>query len=177
MLACFALALGPQTNPYFPQRKAWPLTPRCLPADIVLSSDKAWLQVPFSALGLVPEFGSAVNFAQSIGVHRANDFLMLGRKLSAQDLEAWGLISRIFPSASFHGDVQTFLEEQLKVNDGKSMMEAKRLMNAPLRDGRMVAVVNAMDALAERFVDGAPNRRFEVKRREMEEKSRGRGKL
>ncbi|CAN9360253.1 unnamed protein product [Alternaria alternata] len=48
-------------------------------ADIVLASSTAWLQCPFSALGLVPENGSALSFAQSIGIHRANDFLMFGR--------------------------------------------------------------------------------------------------
>jgi hypothetical protein len=120
-------------------------------ADIVLASDSCWLQVPFSALGLVPEFGSAINFPQSIGVHRANEFLMFGRKLTATELEAWGLANQIFPTSSFQKDVQAYLEDKLAVNDGKSMMEAKRLMNAPLRDGRMVAVQNAMDALAERF--------------------------
>ena len=75
-------------------------------------------------------------------------------------------------AASFQQDVQRYLQEQLAVNDGKSMMEAKRLMNAPLRDGRMVAVQNAMDALSERFVEGAPYERFALKRKEMEEKSK-----
>ena len=136
----------------------------------MLASDSAWLQVPFSALGLVPEFGSAINFSQTMGVHRANDFLMFGRKLSATELEQWGVVQRIFPTSSFHSDVKKFLQEQLDVNDGKSMMEAKRLMNAPLRDGRMVAVVNAMDALAERFVEGAPEARFAKKKAELEGK-------
>jgi len=141
-------------------------------ADILLASDSSYLQVPFSALGLVPEFGSAINFSQSLGVHRANEFLMFGRKLSAEELERWGLANRVFPAASFQQDVQRYLQEQLAVNDGKSMMEAKRLMNAPLRDGRMVAVQNAMDALSERFVEGAPYERFALKRKEMEEKSK-----
>ncbi len=101
---------------------------------------------------------------------------MFGRKLTAQELESWGAVNRLFPAATFHADVQKYLEEQLAVNDGKSMMEAKRLMNIPLREGRMVAVVNAMDALAERFVDGAPTRRFVEKKKELEAKSK-KGKL
>jgi peroxisomal 3,2-trans-enoyl-CoA isomerase len=141
-------------------------------ADIVLASDTAWLQVPFNALGLVPENGSALSFAQHMGIHRANDFLMFGRKLSVQELEAWGMVNRIFPVEGFHGKVASFLEEQLSVNDGKSMMETKRLQNASLRDGRMMAVYNSIDALAERFVEDAPKKRFEAKKRELEEKSR-----
>lgn len=135
------------------------------------------MQVPFSALALVPEFGSAINFSQSLGVHRANEFLMFGRKITATEMEAWGLANQIFPAASFQKDVQKYLQDKLDVNDGKSMMEAKRLMNAPLRDGRMVAVQNAMDALAERFVDGAPYERFAMKRKEMEAKSKKSAKL
>lgn len=139
-------------------------------ADIVLASDSTYLQIPFSALGLVPENGSALNFAQSMGVHRANEFLMFGRKLSAEELENWGIVNKIFPTKGFHGSVKGFLEEQLAINDGKSMMETKRLTNAPLRDARMLAVVNSVDALAERFVEGAPLARFAKKKAEMEGK-------
>ena len=125
----------------------------------------------------MPEFGSAVNFSQSLGVHRANEFLMFGRKISAAEMEIWGLANQIVPATSFQKDVQKYLQDKIDVNDGKSMMEAKRLMNAPLRDGRMVAVQNAMDALAERFVEGAPYERFAMKRKEMEAKSKKPAKL
>jgi len=120
--------------------------------------------VPFSALGLVPENGSAISLAQSMGVHRTNDFLMFGRKVTVEELERWGLVNRIFPKERFQEAVLGFLREQLEVNDGKSMMEMKRLQNAPRRDQRMIAVVNAMDALAERFVEDAPVKRFQEKR-------------
>lgn len=129
-------------------------------ADIVFAVEGAYLQVPFSALGLVPENGSSTLFAQSVGVRRANDFLMFGRKLTVEELEKWGLINRIFPKEGFHASVVNFLEEQLQVNDGKSMMETKRLQNAPLRDVRIMSVYNAVEALAERFVEGVPVQRF-----------------
>ncbi|KAF2455875.1 ClpP/crotonase-like domain-containing protein [Lineolata rhizophorae] len=146
-------------------------------ADVVLAARGAYLQVPFSALGLVPEAGSAVMFAQSMGVHRANDFLMFGRKVSVEEMEQWGMVNRVFDAQGFGDSVVTFLEEMLKVNDGKSMIETKRLQNAPLRDARIVAVFNAMDALAERFVEDAPIKRFEAKMKELETKSKGRSKL
>lgn len=116
-------------------------------SDICVAAAGAYLQVPFSALGLVPENGSAVSFAQSIGVHRANDFLMFGRQMTVEEMEQWGLVNRIFPKENFHDSVVKFLEEQLEVNDGKSMIEMKRLQNLRLRDERIVAVFNAADAL------------------------------
>jgi len=140
-------------------------------ADIVLAAEGAYLQVPFSALGLVPEFGSATSFMQSIGVHRANDFLMFGRKLTVEELEQWGLVNRILPKEGFHEKVVEFLEGQLEVNDGKSMMETKRLQNLPLRRDRMLAVYDAAEALAERFVEDAPKQRFKDKKKLLESKS------
>lgn len=148
-------------------------------ADIVLASNTAWLQCPFSALGLVPENGSALSFAQQIGIHRANDFLMFGTKLSAQELLDAGLYNRVWDKTGdeFQSEVVRFLEGQLEVNDGKSMMEMKRLQNVGIRGQRMLAVVDAVDALAERFVEDAPTKRFEQKIKELEEKRKGRSKL
>ncbi|TGO09300.1 hypothetical protein BTUL_0172g00230 [Botrytis tulipae] len=138
-------------------------------ADIVLVSSSTYLQIPFSALGLVPECGSAISLTQSMGVHRANEFLMFGGKLTTDDILSFGIANRIFETEGFGEKVIEYLEEILKTNDGKSMMEAKRLQNLPLRDSRILAVYNSIDALAERFVDGAPFERFEAKRKEMED--------
>ncbi|KAJ9614296.1 hypothetical protein H2200_002432 [Cladophialophora chaetospira] len=134
-------------------------------ADLVLASTKCWLQCPFSALGLVPEFGSAGNFPQNIGVHRTNEILMLGCKVTAEELLRWGMVNRVFKHEGFHNKVIRFLEEQLVVNDGQSMLEAKRLMNAPLRDKRLHSLYEAVDAVAERFVEDAPVQRFAAKSR------------
>lgn len=108
-------------------------------SDICIAAEGTYLQVPFSALGLVPENGSAVSFAQSIGVHRANDFLMFGRQLTVEELEQWGLVNRIFPKEGFHDNVVKFLEEQLAVNDGKSMIEMSKeyhILNGVLSTNR-----------------------------------------
>ncbi|KAH7410784.1 peroxisomal d3,d2-enoyl-CoA isomerase-like protein [Cadophora sp. MPI-SDFR-AT-0126] len=143
-------------------------------SDIVFASSSCYLQIPFSALGLVPENGSAINFAQSMGVHRTNEFFMFGRKLTAKELEEFGIVNRVFDNEGFQQSVKAYLEEQLRINDPKSMMEMKRLQNAPLRDGRLIAVVNSVDALAERFVENAPMERFAIKKKEMEAKSKTR---
>lgn len=134
----------------------------------MVAASGSYLQVPFSALGLIPEAGSAVNIAQSIGMHRAFEFLVLGRKMTVAEMEGWGLVTRVLAKEGFQDSVVEYLEELLSVNDGGSLVESKRLMTEPLREGRLLAVWNAVDALAERFVDGAPLRRFEEKKRELE---------
>jgi peroxisomal 3,2-trans-enoyl-CoA isomerase len=132
--------------------------------DILFASSSCWLQVPFSQLGLVPENGSALTFAQSMGIHRANEFLMFGAKLTAQELKDQGMVNQIFEHEGFHEKVTEYLTNLLAECDGKSMCEMKRLQNVPMRDARLVAVANALDALAERFVEGAPTERFIAKK-------------
>ena len=139
-------------------------------SDIVYAASGSWLQVPFNALGLVPENGSVISFAQSMGVHRANDFLLFGKRVSVEEFERQGLVNQIFPNENFHQHVFDHLEEQLKNNDGKSILETKRLASTPLRDSRMIAVYNAWDALCERSVDGASKALFEAKKKELEGK-------
>ncbi|EOA81286.1 hypothetical protein ACJQWK_10650 [Exserohilum turcicum] len=148
-------------------------------ADIILASSTAWLQCPFSSLALVPEQGSTTMLAQSMGVHRANDFLMFGRKFSAKELVDAGLYNYVWDATGdeFQKKVIEFLEGQLEVNDGKAMMEVKRLQNAPLRSSRMMAVTDALSALADRIVDGAPVKRFDMKRKELEAKRKARSNL
>ncbi|KAK5166419.1 uncharacterized protein LTR77_007962 [Saxophila tyrrhenica] len=136
-------------------------------SDIFYMADSAWLQVTFSQLGLIPENGSAVNWAHSIGVHRANDWLMFGGKATAQELVQMGMVNKLFPTEGFHEKVHGYLVEMLRERSGKSMMEMKRLQNKSTRDARILAVWEAWQALAERFVDGEPSQRMKAKSEEL----------
>ncbi|OAA53866.1 peroxisomal D3,D2-enoyl-CoA isomerase [Cordyceps fumosorosea ARSEF 2679] len=139
-------------------------------ADTVLAASTAHLHMPFSALALVPENGSIRTLAHSLGVHRANDLLIYGKRVTAGELRAWGTVSEVFPAGDFHAEVRGFLERQLEENDGESMMIAKKLGTAPLRSERLLAAYEAMDALYERMVEGAPTARFVKKIQGLQEK-------
>jgi Delta3-Delta2-enoyl-CoA isomerase len=136
-------------------------------SDLFFAASETWLQVTFSQLGLIPEMGSAVNWAHHIGPHKANDWLMLGGKATVEELHAQGLVNKIFPKEGFHGHVQDYLVEMLRERSGASMMEAKRLQNKATRDARILALFEAVNALAERFVDGEPARRMAAKAQEL----------
>lgn len=136
-------------------------------SDLFFAAQDVWLQVTFSQLGLIPEMGSAVNWAHHIGPHKANDWLMLGGKATVDELHAQGLVNKIFPKEDFHGQVQAYLKELLSDRSGASMMEAKRLQNKATRDARILALFEAVNALAERFVDGEPARRMAAKAKEL----------
>lgn len=137
-------------------------------ADTILAADSCHLHAPFSSLALVPENGSIRTLSHSLGIHRTNDILIYGKKVTAQQLHAWGTVSEIYPTEGFLSHVKGFLEKQLDANDAKSMMIAKRLQAAPLRNERLLAAYDAMDALNERQVEGAPSARFIKKIQELQ---------
>ena len=137
-------------------------------ADILYMAEDSWLQVTFSQLGLVPEMGSSVQWAHSIGVHRANDLLMFGNKATAKELKEMGLVNQLFPTKGFQESVQAHLVEMLRERSGKSMVETKRLQNKSVRDARILALFEAWNALAERFVDGEPTERMLAKTKELQ---------
>ena len=112
-----------------------------------------------------------------MGVHKANDLMIFGREMTAQELEACGLVSRIFPTSSFHRDVQEHLRQQVEVNVGKSRVEVTRLMNASAGNSRLFAIMTSLDALPERIVDGDAYTRFADQRRKIKAKAQSRSKL
>ncbi|KAJ6790322.1 hypothetical protein PWT90_06399 [Aphanocladium album] len=146
-------------------------------ADTVFASDSCYVQTPFSSLALVPENGSIRTLAHTIGIHRANDILIYGKKVTVEQLHSWGTVSEIYPTEGFLSHVVKFLEKQLVDNDPKSMLIAKRLATAPLRSERLLAAYDATDALNERQVEGAPTARFMKKIQELNDKKEKRSKL
>lgn len=136
-------------------------------SDLLYAVEGTWLQVTFSQMGLVPENGSAVNWAHSMGSHRANDWLLFGGKATVEELKEAGLVNKIFPKENFHAAVHAHLKEMLRERSGKSMMEMKRLSNKATRDARILALYDSMDALAERFVEGEPMVRMKAKMDEL----------
>jgi peroxisomal 3,2-trans-enoyl-CoA isomerase len=139
-------------------------------SDIFYAAEDAWLQVTFSQLGLIPEMGSAINWAQSMGTHRANDWLMFGGKATVEELKSMGLVNQIFPKENFHEKIKSHLKDMLAERSGKSMIEMKRLQNQSLRDQRLLALFEAWHSLAERFVDGEPATRMAAKAAELQGK-------
>jgi enoyl-CoA hydratase/carnithine racemase len=68
--------------------------------DLVYCADNAKFSMPFSQLGLCPEFASSLLVAQSAGYTRAAEKLMLGEAFGAQEAFEMGIVARVLPAAS-----------------------------------------------------------------------------
>ena len=77
-----------------------------LHCDLVYAADSATFNAPFVKLGLVPEAASSLLLPASVGMAVANDILLAGRKLNAEEAHRYGLVARIFPDAELSSAVK-----------------------------------------------------------------------
>jgi len=96
--------------------------------DAVYATDKASFQTPMVALGQSAEGVSSYMFPKIMGQSRANDMLLYGRKINAQQALQWGLVTEVFPDAQFQTEVKKRIEEyaQLPKNALKKSKELIR---------------------------------------------------
>jgi enoyl-CoA hydratase/carnithine racemase len=98
-----------------------------LHCDLVYAADNARFAMPFTQLGLCPEFGSSFLLAQVAGYPRAAEKLLLGDAFPAEEALAMGLVSRVLPAA----ELRAFAEAQaakLAALPAASLRATKALM-------------------------------------------------
>jgi enoyl-CoA hydratase/carnithine racemase len=71
-----------------------------LHCDLVYAAPNARFQLPFVALGIVPEFGSTFLLPLLAGYQRAAELLLLGRPFSAQKACEAGIVTEVVPQES-----------------------------------------------------------------------------
>ncbi|KAG7467892.1 hypothetical protein MATL_G00137010 [Megalops atlanticus] len=79
--------------------------------DIIWASEKAWFQTPSATIRLTPAGCSSYTFPQILGVALANEMLLCGRKLTAQEACSRGLVSQVFWPTTFSQEVLLRVKE------------------------------------------------------------------
>ncbi|XP_065569869.1 enoyl-CoA delta isomerase 2-like isoform X2 [Artemia franciscana] len=118
--------------------------------DAVYASDKATFQTPFSALGQTPEACSSLTFPNIMGLAKAGEVLFFNKKLTAKEAKDRGLVTEIFPDASFRSETLPLVEKfsQLPVN---SLVYSKELVRSQLNDRLHKINQQECDRLVERW--------------------------
>ncbi len=70
-----------------------------LACDMIVAGESAYFLQAFRRVGLVPDGGSALLLAHTVGRVRAMELMLLGERLPAATALAWGLINRVVPDA------------------------------------------------------------------------------
>lgn len=66
-------------------------------ADLRVAAPHAELALPETSLGIIPGAGGTQRLPRVVGEARAKEMILLGRKLSAAEALAWGLVNRVAP--------------------------------------------------------------------------------
>ncbi len=109
-----------------------------LACDLRLAAYDTVLGLPEITLGMIPGSGGTQRLAHLIGLSRAKDLVLRGRRIEAGDALAWGLVSEVVPLAELDGRVRAVAEE-LAAKAPLALRLAKRVLNqaydAPLHVG------------------------------------------
>ncbi|KAI0818571.1 ClpP/crotonase [Irpex lacteus] len=144
--------------------------------DFIYATPEVYLSVPFTFLGLVAEGGSSVTFVKRLGLAKANEALIFGKKLPAQELLESGFINKIFPSqkdSEFHVTVRKHLLTELESLDHGAILGIKKLIKQGLNEQNSFDAVNLRETIgqAERLASGIPVDRFnKIARKEIKHK-------
>jgi enoyl-CoA hydratase/carnithine racemase len=105
--------------------------------DLVYAAENARFAMPFTPLGLCPEFGSSMLLPRIAGYQRAAEKLLFGEPFGAQEAREMGLVNKVLPPAELEDHVQA-QAEKLAALPTRSLRITKRLMKA--HDANAVAV-------------------------------------
>lgn len=135
-------------------------------ADFVYAAPHTFLLTPFSSLGLVAEGGASRAFVSRLGISKANEALIMSKKLTVEELVNVGYVNAVFDVKP--GESDKFLDLVLaEVEDrlGKhlipdSLLGIKKLIRRPERDMLDAQGVAEVFGGLDRFVKGVPQEEF-----------------
>jgi enoyl-CoA hydratase/carnithine racemase len=110
-----------------------------LHCDLVYVADDATFSMPFTSLGLVPEFASTVLLPQIVGRARAAEKLLLGKPFPAAEAVVMGLANAALPAAEVLAHAQKVARMFTALPPG-AVRDTKKL----LRQGQADAVREAI---------------------------------
>ncbi|GAM83739.1 hypothetical protein ANO11243_017290 [Dothideomycetidae sp. 11243] len=135
-------------------------------ADFIYATPHTFLLTPFSSLGLVAEGGASRAFVTRLGISKANEALIMSKRLSVEELVHTGFVNKVFDTKP--GDTAAFMKEVLHEVDERlgmhlnqdSLLKIKALIRRPDRDVHDAQLIHEVVGGLERFVAGVPQEEF-----------------
>jgi methylglutaconyl-CoA hydratase len=103
-----------------------------LACDLRVASPSALLALPETTLGIIPGAGGTQRLPRIVGEARAKEMILLGRRITAAEALAWGLVNRVSP-------------------EGTSVLEDTLTYIEPITSGAPIAQSAALDAIDASF--------------------------
>jgi len=99
-----------------------------LSCDLMVASDDAVFGLPETTLGIVPGGGGTQLLARRIGITRAKELIFTGRRLTAQEAQRMGLVSKVVTKSELRSATTSLAREICKASP-IAVQEAKRAVD------------------------------------------------
>lgn len=135
-------------------------------SDFIYAAPHAFLLTPFTSLGLVAEGGTSRSFVQRLGISKANEALIMSKRITAEELLQVGFVNKVFDTGKdeqekFLGEVLKEVEDRLGDHlNSDSLLKVKALIRKPERDVLDQQNVAEVFGGLERFAAGVPQEEF-----------------
>ncbi|KAJ6151003.1 hypothetical protein N7470_007597 [Penicillium chermesinum] len=157
----------PSGRAQWPSR--WPFCCASGPRRLYLRRSHAFILTPFASLGLVAEGGASRAFVERLGISKANEALIMSKRIPIEDLVSTGFVNKVITadskkpedSAGFLKNVLVEVEDRLGTHlNQSSLVKIKELIRRPERE--ILDRQNTLEAFVgiERFMTGGPQEEF-----------------
>jgi Delta3-Delta2-enoyl-CoA isomerase len=132
-------------------------------SDFIYAAPHAFLLTPFSSLGLVAEGGASVAFVMRLGIAKANEALIMSKKITCEEMLRCGFVNKVFKGKD-QNDAAGFLKQVLDEVEDRlgehlnqdSLLKIKELIRKPYLDQFETQGVLEVTEGMQRFVARAP---------------------
>jgi 2-oxoglutaroyl-CoA hydrolase len=99
-----------------------------LACDFRIAAEDVQLAFPEVTIGMIPGSGGTQRLARLVGIGRAKDIVMRGRRVGSEEALALGLVTEVVPVGELDAAVARLLEE-LSKHSPLALAMAKRVLN------------------------------------------------
>jgi 2-oxoglutaroyl-CoA hydrolase len=100
-----------------------------LAADFRIATENTQLALPEINLGITPGSGGTVRVAHLVGLTRAKEMIMRGRRLNAREALDWGLLSEVVPDGGLDAAIARWVAD-LAARPPIPLTALKRILNS-----------------------------------------------
>lgn len=96
--------------------------------DFIVAADTASFGLPEVGLAIIPGGGGTQLLPRAIGRNRAKELIYTGRRLTAAEAHAWGIVNHVVPAAELD-DYYMKLAQDIARNGPVALQQAKKAIN------------------------------------------------